>query len=127
MSMFNIPINRLHFIVCIKRANRKNRHNLYDTNLLVSIRNLKNTVTYNRDNQLICTTNYPVKIFAKAGIQKNTGFPRIMYGAGLVKPGMTNRLKFMSSCIEKKGVVPCPGAVLFAGMAANRYYEVFQP
>jgi len=68
MSMFNIPINRLHFIVCIKRANRKNRHNLYDTNLLVSIKNLKNTVTYNRDNQLICTTNYPVKIFAFAGM-----------------------------------------------------------
>ena len=36
---------------------------------------------------------------AKAGIQKNTGFPRIKYGAGLVKPGMTNRLRFMSSCI----------------------------
>jgi len=68
MSMFNIPINRLHFIVCIKRVNRKNRHNLYDTNLLVSIRNLKNTVTYNRDNQLTCTTNYPVKIFAFAGM-----------------------------------------------------------
>jgi len=71
MSMFNIPINRLHFIVCIKRVNRKNRHNLYDKNLLVSIRNLKNTVTYNRDNQLICTTNYPVKISAFAG---NPGF-----------------------------------------------------
>jgi hypothetical protein len=27
---------------------------------------------------------------AKAGIQENTGFPRIKYGAGLVKPGMTN-------------------------------------
>jgi len=25
----------------------------------------------------------------KAGIQENTGFPRIKYGAGLVKPGMT--------------------------------------
>ena len=86
MSMFNIPINRLHFIVCIKRANRKNRHNLYDKNLLVSIRNLKNTVTYNRDNSLICTTNYPVKTSAKAGIQfRNTGFR--------VKPGMTNKVK----------------------------------
>jgi len=31
-----------------------------------------------------------------AGIQENTGFPRIKYGAGLVKPGMTNRLIFMS-------------------------------
>jgi len=68
MSMPNIPINRIHFIVCSKRVNRKNRHNLYDTNLLVSIRNLKNTVTYNRDNSLICTTNYPVKIFAWAGM-----------------------------------------------------------
>ena len=39
-----------------------------------------------------------------------------------------------SACLEffniiganfrKKYVVPCPGAVLFAGMAANRYYEV---
>jgi hypothetical protein len=42
-----------------------------------------------------------------------------------------------SACLEffniiganfrKKYVVPCPGAVLFAGMATNRYYEVFQP
>jgi hypothetical protein len=50
MSMLNIPINSLHFITCIKRANRKNPHNLYDTNLLVLIRNLKNTVTYDCDN-----------------------------------------------------------------------------
>jgi hypothetical protein len=86
MSMPNIPINRIHFIVCIKRVNRKNRHNLYDTNLLVSIRNLKNTVTYNRDNSLICTTNYPVKISAKAGIQtENTGFR--------IKSGMTKCVK----------------------------------
>jgi hypothetical protein len=28
---------------------------------------------------------------------------------------------------KKKLVVPCPGAVLFAGMASNRYYEVLQP
>jgi len=42
-----------------------------------------------------------------------------------------------SACLEffniigarfrKKMVVPCPGAVLFAGMAANRYYEVLRP
>jgi len=31
---------------------------------------------------------------AKAGIQhRNTGFPRIKYGAGLVKPGMTGNGK----------------------------------
>jgi hypothetical protein len=31
---------------------------------------------------------------AKAGIQSgNTGFPRIKYGAGLVKPGMTIKVK----------------------------------
>jgi hypothetical protein len=31
---------------------------------------------------------------AKAGIQlRITGFPRIKYGAGLVKPGMTNKGK----------------------------------
>jgi hypothetical protein len=28
---------------------------------------------------------------------------------------------------KKKYVVPCPGAVLFAGMAASRYYEVWHP
>jgi len=28
---------------------------------------------------------------------------------------------------KKKLVIPCPGAVLFAGMAPNRYYEVVQP
>ena len=28
---------------------------------------------------------------------------------------------------KKKLVTPCPGAVLFAGMASNRYYEVIQP
>jgi hypothetical protein len=44
---------------------------------------------------------------AKAGIQENTGFPRIKYPvsstgqakAGLVKPGMTNQLRFILSCI----------------------------
>ncbi len=30
---------------------------------------------------------------AKTGIHKNPGFPRIKYGAGLVKPGMTNQDK----------------------------------
>jgi hypothetical protein len=35
-----------------------------------------------------------IVIPAKAGIQfRNTGFPRIKYGAGLVKPGMTNKVK----------------------------------
>jgi hypothetical protein len=28
---------------------------------------------------------------------------------------------------EKKYVVPCPGAVLYAGMITNRYYEVLRP
>ena len=44
---------------------------------------------------------------AKAGIQENTGFPRIKYPvsstgqakAGLIKPGMTNYLKLISICI----------------------------
>jgi len=47
---------------------------------------------------------------AKAGIQTSslrkqgtsiyyTGFPRIKYGAGLVKPGMTNYIRLISSCI----------------------------
>ncbi|NWG04046.1 MAG: hypothetical protein HXY44_14430 [Syntrophaceae bacterium] len=36
---------------------------------------------------------------AKAGIQENNGFPRVKHKAGLVKPGMTNRLTFISSCM----------------------------
>jgi len=38
----------------------------------------------------------------KAG-QENTGFPRIEYGAGLIKPGMTNWIRFMSSRISWSG------------------------
>jgi hypothetical protein len=76
MSMFNIPINRLHFIVCIKRANRKNRHNLYDTNLPVSIRNLKITV-------------YPVKISAFAGM---TGY--VVINEALYRIGVWNLFEF---------------------------------
>jgi len=38
--------------------------------------------------------NYSGVIPAKAGIQpRNNGFPRIKYGAGLVKPGMTSKGK----------------------------------
>jgi hypothetical protein len=37
---------------------------------------------------------------AKAGIQGRTGFPRIKYGAGLVKPGMTNYTGLLSLCIK---------------------------
>jgi len=45
----------------------------------------------------LITTNDVIP--AKAGIQENTGFPRIEYGAGLVKPGMTNYTGLMLSCI----------------------------
>ena len=40
---------------------------------------------------------------AKAGNHyfKNTGFPRIKYGAGSVKPRMTNRIRLMSPCIKQ--------------------------
>ena len=43
----------------------------------------------------------------KTGIQsRKTGFPRIKYGAGLVKPGMTNRRKgFMKHYTERKKVI----------------------
>ena len=34
---------------------------------------------------------------AQAGIQENTGFPRIKNRAGLVKPGMTSYTRLMSS------------------------------
>jgi hypothetical protein len=43
---------------------------------------------------------------AKAGIQENTGFPRIKYGAGSVKPGMTNWIRFMSSCLDCRFKIP---------------------
>ncbi len=33
----------------------------------------------------------------------------------------------IGSQFRKRLVIPCPGAVLFAGMAPNRYYEVVQP
>jgi hypothetical protein len=36
----------------------------------------------------------------KTGIQEYTGFPRIKYGAGLVKPGMTNNRKLMPLSIN---------------------------
>jgi hypothetical protein len=43
--------------------------------------------------RLFCIKSGAV-IPAKAGIQiRNTGFPRIKYGAGSVKPGMTNKGK----------------------------------
>jgi len=45
-------------------------------------------------------TTAKIVIPAKAGIQRNTGFPRIKYGAGLVKPGMTERMGFISLCMK---------------------------
>jgi hypothetical protein len=47
---------------------------------------------------------------AKAGIQERTGFPRIKYGAGLVKPGMTNYTGLMS-LIRKVNPVRKDGAL----------------
>ena len=56
---------------------------------------------------------------------------------GLVPYSIDKTSHICSACLEffniigtrfrKKMVVPCPGAVLFAGMAANRYYEVLRP
>ena len=45
-------------------------------------------------------TTAKIVIPAKAGIQRNTGFPRIKHGAGLVKPGMTERMGFISLCMK---------------------------
>ncbi len=36
-----------------------------------------------------------IVIPAKAGIQRNAGFPRVKHGAGLVKPGMTELLRLL--------------------------------
>ena len=45
---------------------------------------------YHRKERHSCESRNPGAVPAKAGNQyfKNTGFPRIEYGAGLVKPGM---------------------------------------
>ncbi len=55
---------------------------------------------------------------------------------GLIPFSIDKTTHICSACLEffniigsgfkKKLVVPCPGAVLFAGMAPNRYYEVIQ-
>jgi hypothetical protein len=51
--------------------------------------------------------NSEAVIPAKAGIQpKNTGFPRIKYGASLVKPGMTNKGKtFLNHYTSRKNLL----------------------
>ena len=61
----------------------------------------------------------------------------ILEESGPVPYSIDKTSHICSACLEffniignpfrKKMVVPCPGAVLFAGMAANRYYEVLQP
>ena len=61
----------------------------------------------------------------------------IMEENGSVPFSIDKTTHICSACLEffniignrfkKKLVVPCPGAVLFAGMAPNRYYEVIQP
>jgi DNA-binding response OmpR family regulator len=58
-------------------------------------------------------------------------------GKGIIPYSIAKTTHICSACLEffdiigsqfqKKLVVPCPGAVLFAGMAPNRYYEVIQP
>jgi hypothetical protein len=54
---------------------------------------IKNTISIVRPTLLYNISSKAV-IPAKAGIQlRNTGFPRIKYGAGLVKPGMTIKVK----------------------------------
>jgi hypothetical protein len=41
-----------------------------------------------------------VVIPAKAGIQEETGFPRVKHGAGLIKPGMTDWIRLISPCVK---------------------------
>ena len=58
-------------------------------------------------------------------------------GAGIVPYSIGPTARVCSACLEfyniigrefkKKLVVPCPGAVIFAGMEANAYYEVSRP
>ncbi len=41
-----------------------------------------------------------VVIPTKAGIQEETGFPRVKHGAGLVKPGMTDWIRLISPYVK---------------------------
>jgi len=61
----------------------------------------------------------------------------IREGEQIVPYSIAKTIHICSACLEffnilgssfkKKLVAPCPGAVLFAGMAPNRYYEAVQP
>jgi hypothetical protein len=75
--------------------------------------------------------NSEAVIPAKAGIQpRNTGFPRIKYGAGSVKPGMTNKRKrflnhYNSSLVVLKNRGFCVNFILIFILAKvpNKEYK----
>jgi hypothetical protein len=54
----------------------------------------------------------------------------VPYSLGKTRTVCSACLEFydiLGSSFQKKYVVPCPGAVLFAGMIPNHYYEVVSP
>jgi hypothetical protein len=54
----------------------------------------------------------------------------VPYSLGKTRTVCSACLEFyniIGSSFKKKYVVPCPGAVLFAGMVPNHYYEVISP
>ena len=62
---------------------------------------------------------------AEAGIQKNTGFPRIKYGAGLVLHGMTKCIRLMSPCIKRmKSLVVV--SILFLFLSAVQLFPFIE-
>ena len=68
---------------------------------------MSNPVAYISDNNgSKCKIMYRFKISAKAGIQfRNTEFPRIKYGAGLVKPGMTIKVKGLLTQYTNESII----------------------
>jgi hypothetical protein len=60
-------------------------------------------------------------------IEKNEPVPYSIDKTSHICSACLEFFNIIGTRFKKKMVVPCPGAVLFAGMAANRYYEVLMP
>ena len=69
MSMVNFPTNGLNQLYAPKGRIGTVIIYLNTKFPCINKKSKTQTVTYNCDNSLICTINYPIKISAKAGIQ----------------------------------------------------------
>ena len=60
-------------------------------------------------------------------VEKNEPVPYSIDKTSHICSACLEFFNIIGTPFRKKMVVPCPGAVLFAGMSANRYYEVLMP